>query len=110
MLLSSDTNSRLINFIKKIKPEPATLDMVLKRLAQSDPTLIRFEVGLSRLTDSFSGHLITTAGRDFQIHFYYKDNKFTRIELIDITYPEDFEVIELWKKYYKKELTTIQVK
>ena len=95
MLLSSDTNSRLINFIKKIKPEPATLDMVLARLAQSDPTLIRFEVGLSRLTDSFSGHLNLRDGRDFQVHFYFQDNKFTRIELIDITHPEDFEVIEL---------------
>ena len=94
-MLSTDTYSRLKQFLTKIEPNLEILNKVLERLEQSDPSIKKFEVGYSRLVDRYSGHLILNSGDDYQIHFYYQGNKFTKLELINQTYPDEFEVFEL---------------
>lgn len=95
MLLPSDMKNRLSSFLKKVPPNENILEAILTRITKTDSSIIKYTVGKSHLTDSFCGHFITKAGLDIQYHFYYKNNHFTQIELVDIVHPEDFEVIVL---------------
>lgn len=94
MLLSNDLQGRLKNFLTKLPPVENKLELMLTHLINTDKKILRYSLGKSSLTDSFCGHIIT-ANSDIQYHFYYSSNHFTRIELVDIMYPEDFEVIYL---------------